>query len=211
MQNNLFFLIIYYKLILGDIMNNKGFTLIEIISVISLLALIIIITIPSIGKVNENIKKSTLKTKIENIEQAAILYGQDHRENFNQNCSLCDGIAEDLCTCFSLTYEKKDESGNVVETKKITTIPVSKLLNPSVALDAGDGFIESNVDTDTKGYLEEDGIDESDNKIIINPLTETDINECQIQIYQKYGKIYAVYTKTINDTENLETCFYTEE
>ena len=110
-----------------------------------------------------------------------------------------------------MTYEKKDGSGKVVETKKITTIPVSKLLNPSDALYAGDEFFESNVDTDTKGYLEEDGIDESDNKIIINPLTETNINKCEIQIYQKYGKIYAVYTKTIDGTEDLGTCFYTEE
>ena len=55
--------------------NNKGFTLVEIISVIVLLGLIIGIAVPSVMNASTNVKKKTLQTKVDNIEQAAVLYG----------------------------------------------------------------------------------------------------------------------------------------
>jgi len=158
-------------------MNNKGFTLVEIISVIALLALVIIITVPIIGNVSESVKKKTLQTKIDNIEKAAVLYGQENREDFlnNDTVSTCleehcprkdDGTRIDNCYCFN---------------SKIT---VSDLISDN--------------------RLEEDEIRES-NKVIVNPLDETKtLNECEIQIYQKYGKIYAIYEKT---EINKNTCW----
>ena len=145
-------------------MNNKGFTLIEIIAVVALLAIIIIITVPMIGNSGENVKKKTLQTKIDNIESAAVLYGQDNRGDFTSSCSLCTGITN--CTCF------KDE------------IDVETLISD--------------------GRLKEDEIRDG-NKVIVNPLDETKtLNDCEIQIYQKYGKIYAVYEKT---ESNKNTCW----
>lgn len=187
-------------------MDNKGFTLVEILSVIALLALIVIITVPAINGVSDNIKKSTLKTKIENIEKAAVLYGQEHRENFVATCNsegeLCYNITGE-CSCYSLTYTKTDAGGNVLS-KDTTTIPVSKLLNPSVALTDGD-YAETYVNSNEKPYIEAD--DNSGN--IINPLNDMPINTCEIQIYQKYGKIYAVYIdKKTSDNEYNLKCGY---
>ena len=165
-------------------MNNKGFTLVEIISVIALLALVVIISVPAIGKTSENIKKKTLQTKIENIEQAAILYGQEHRENFtkdysvsnclNKHCKYEDGSNIENCECFN------------------EIITVNKLIDPN-----GDSKYDDK-------YLEPDD-EETGN--ISNSVNEAEsLNECEIQIYQKYGKIYAVY-----DTETeKEKCFYIE-
>lgn len=164
-------------------MNNKGFTLVEIISVIALLALVMIITVPAISNTSLNIKKKTLNTKVENIEKAAILYAQKHRENFTRlGVNAClnkycfkDGIPISNCEC----YLEKDDDNNIVE------INVAKLISENL--------------------IKEDKITESNEKIIINPVDESKyLNECKIQIYQKYGKIYAVYDKE----NNKSICYY---
>lgn len=177
-------------------MNNKGFTLVEILSVIALLALVVIITVPAINGVSDNIKKSTLKTKIENIEKAAVLYGQEHRENFTDStCSYCSGISNDLCNCFSLEYEGNLKNG---------IITVNKLLNPSSPL-TYNGKIELGFNADEKPYIESD--DNSGN--IVNPINNMALNTCEIQIYQKYGKIYAVYIDKKTGNANYNTkCGY---
>lgn len=167
-------------------MNNKGFTLVEIISVIALLALVMIITVPAITTTSLNIKKKTLNTKVENIEKAAIMYGQKHRENFTRTgVSTClsehcpkknDGVTPiENCEC----YLEKDQYNTPVE------INVAKLISENL--------------------IKEDKT-ESGTKVITNPVDESKIlNDCKIQIYQKYGKIYAVYeSKDTNDT----TCWY---
>lgn len=166
-------------------MDNKGFTLVEILAVISLLAILVIITVPAISGISDNIKKSTLRTKIENIEKAAVLYGQEHRENFTDStCTYCTGISD--CNCYSLEYDGGLKNG---------IITVSKLLKPNVPL-IYSGKNELGVDTNEKPYIEAD--DELGN--IVNSTDESKyLNQCKIQIYQKYGKIYADY---LNDTDS---------
>lgn len=91
-------------------MNKKGFTLVELLAVIALLGLIVGICVPSIMNASTNVKKKTLQTKVDNIEKAAVLYGQKNRENFNSSCSLCDGITGE-CFCYDsvITVEKLRE------------------------------------------------------------------------------------------------------
>lgn len=59
-------------------MSKKGFTLIELIAVIAVLALLIILVVPSLTSSSSSVKERTYETKIEMIETAAILYGQDN-------------------------------------------------------------------------------------------------------------------------------------
>lgn len=163
-------------------MKNKGFTLVEIISVVVILGLLAIISIPIVSNVSDNIKKKTLNTKIENIEKAAVLYGQKHRENFTKvsvdNClnKYCtkDGSSIFNCECY------KENS--------VSTINVAKLIS--------EGLIKEDATVEVAG---------TPTKVITNSLNESNyLNECKIQIYQKYGKIYAVY-----DIEtNKNVCFY---
>lgn len=162
--------------------NNKGFTLVEIISVVVILGLLAIISIPIVSNVSDNIKKKTLNTKIENIEKAAVLYGQNHRENFNTTCNgegkPCYNITGD-CKC----YEEIDADNNIVD------INVEKLIS--------EGLIEEDATVEIGG---------TPTKVITNSLNEEEyLNNCQIQIYQKYGKIYATYLA--KNTDN-ETCWY---
>lgn len=162
------------NIIKGDNMKKNGFTLTELIAVIALLGLIIGICVPSIMVANKNIKKKTLATKVNNIESAAILYGQDHRENFKTTCSssdqACYGISD--CMCYN------------------GTITVKTLTDPN-----GDG-------STTDSYIE---LDEGKNDILNSVDESKSLMNCKIQIYQKYGKIYAIYlAKDTTDT----TCWY---
>lgn len=157
-------------------MNNKGFTLVEVLSVIALLALVVIISVPIIGNVSENIKKNTLNTKIKNIEKAAVLYGQEHRESFTDKCNtseedLCYGVSGE-CNCYN------------------NNITVQDLLD------------EGKIEGDAK---------DSGNKEIFNPLKDNKkLNDCKIQIYEKYGKIYAVYLEKSKQpvTNEVTMCWY---
>lgn len=155
----------YY--IKGDYMKNKsGFTLVEIISVIVLLGIVVGITVPTVMITSNNIKKKTLETKIDNIEKAAVLYGQKNRNKFNKtSCTFCSGMTDEYeCYCF-------DE-----------VITVGKL--------ATEKFIKYDDDLSTN---------------IMNSISEVDMKSCEIQIYKKYGKIYAVYLA--RDTED-NVCWY---
>ena len=155
-------------------MNKKGFTLVEVIVVISLLGLVVIITSTSILSGSTRAKEKMLETKIKNIEKAAILYGQDNRNKINVigNDSdlhpLCfkEGSATPIPNCYYF-------SNNGTNSSVITV-----------------GFLADNPDGDDTtddAYLEYDK--DSD---IVNPVDESKVmNSCEIQIYQKYGKIYA--------------------
>lgn len=160
-----------YYISKGDNMkNNRGFTLVEIISVIVLLGLIIGIAVPSVMTASTNVKKKTLQTKIDNIEQAAVLYGQNNRENFTATCNStgqpCAGVTGE-CYCYN------------------RMVTVGEL--------ATEDFIKYDNDIEHE---------------ILNSLSEEDMLDCEIRIYKKYNKIYAIYTKTVSGTENLTKCWY---
>lgn len=148
-------------------MNKKGFTLIELLSVIVLIGLILGMATTGVIRGQKKAKEKTLATKVKNIEKAAIVYGQNHRENFvSSNSGYCENI--DNCKYYD------------------GVITVSTLLGE----DDGNG-----------PYI--NGDDEENN--IKNPTDDTkNMNNCEIQIYQKYGKIYAVYLNK-NDAKDNET------
>lgn len=70
-------------------MNKKGFTLIEILSVIVLISLLLGVGIAGINRISTNMKDKSYETKIRNIEQAAILYGQDNKTTLqSDDCKI---------------------------------------------------------------------------------------------------------------------------
>lgn len=84
--------------------NKKGFTLIELLSVIILISLLLGIGVPGISRISSNMKKKALNTKINLIEQAGILYGQDNKAMLqtDSNCKTEDG---DI-TCKKIAIKK---------------------------------------------------------------------------------------------------------
>lgn len=59
-------------------MNNKGFTLVELLATIVLLAVITTIAVPSIMGISNNVKKNMLETKKDLMKENAKLYGEDN-------------------------------------------------------------------------------------------------------------------------------------
>lgn len=160
-------------------MNKKGFTLIELLSVIVLIGLILGMATTGVIRGQKKAKEKTLASKVKNIEKAAIVYGQNHRENFvdvnddDSDKTLCFDGNSLLPNC-----KYYDEIINVEDL---------------LANDDGNG-----------PYI---NADEGNN--ILNPTdTSKNMNNCEIQIYQKYGKIYAVYlNKNANRDNEITKCW----
>ncbi len=59
-------------------MNNKAFTLIELIAIILIIGMLILITIPIIGDVIEHSKEQAHDEQVNKIEQAALSYATEN-------------------------------------------------------------------------------------------------------------------------------------
>lgn len=64
--------------------NNKGFTLVELLAVIVILAILITIAVPSTIGISNKLKENMFCKKIDSIEVAAKLYGEDRKDSFTE-------------------------------------------------------------------------------------------------------------------------------
>ncbi len=71
--------------------NNKGFTLVELLAVIVVLALLVSIAVPGAIKISNKLKVNMYCSKIDLIETAAKLYGEDRKESFTANFTTSSG------------------------------------------------------------------------------------------------------------------------
>ena len=98
--------------------NKNGFTLIEIIAVVVILAVIITLSVPAVMQISKRTKQKMYESKIDIILNAAKLYGDDHRDEIINDCSLGSGClnitAQDLLSEGYLTKDNVDESGNPI-------------------------------------------------------------------------------------------------
>ena len=151
-------------------MNNKGFTLVELLAVIVVLAIIVSIAVPSTISVSRKVKANLYCEKINSIVNAASLYGEDHKESFGETFNL------ESKNCYD---EKADQYYNVeggsVIGKKITV-----------------GFL---ID---EGYLKKD---KSEDGRAIDPRTNEDMENKELLVYLKYGRIYVHF-----DDEDANNC-----
>lgn len=95
-------------------MNNKGFTLIELLAVIVLLGVVAAIAIPGIGNLNNTIKNNMLDKKIDIIEEAATLYGEDNKSDIIESSARYNGAAckNYIVSNFVPNYLDKDNENN---------------------------------------------------------------------------------------------------
>ena len=68
-------------------MKKNGFTLVELLAVIIILTLVITIAFVSVTRIREESLKRVVETKVEQIEQAAILYGQENPNVIKTSCT----------------------------------------------------------------------------------------------------------------------------
>lgn len=93
--------------------NKNGFTLVELLAVVVVLSLIVTVAVPSTISVSKKIKEKMYCSKIDFIENAAKLYGEDRRDSFT-NISV-DGVTSlgeklKVVKLVSTNYLKKDKS-----------------------------------------------------------------------------------------------------
>lgn len=62
-------------------MNNKGFTLVEIIAVIALIAVVMVIITPNIMEILTNSADKAMKVQESEVNEAGLLYLEDHCKN----------------------------------------------------------------------------------------------------------------------------------
>lgn len=82
-------------------MKNKGFTLVELLAVIVILALLITIAVPSVSKMSAKIQTNMFCSKVENIEKAAQLWGNDNYDFLDKQ----KAVAKDLSTGGNVNYD----------------------------------------------------------------------------------------------------------
>lgn len=75
-------------------MNNKGFTLVELLAVIIILGLLMLLAIPSYLTIFNNIKRNNLDNKISEIQTAALKYGEQYKDYIKKNGCMTTTIGE---------------------------------------------------------------------------------------------------------------------
>ena len=72
-------------------MNNKGFTLVEILAVVVLIALIFGMGVPGVMKISKNMKERSYRSKTSLVEKAGELWGQDNKALLQADTCDIDG------------------------------------------------------------------------------------------------------------------------
>ncbi len=78
-------------------MNKKGFTLIEVLAVLVIISIIASLATIKVLKIKNNSSEELLETKIENLEAAAIVYGQENPSSLTKSCTV-SGVNYSYCT-----------------------------------------------------------------------------------------------------------------
>ena len=89
---------------LVGINNNKGFTLVEILSVLVLIGLLFGLGVPAVSKISKNMKARTYNQKINLIEEAGKLWGQDNKALLQkEDCEIESGV---MYKCIKITIKE---------------------------------------------------------------------------------------------------------
>ena len=145
-------------------MKKNGFTLVELIAVIVILGLLIAFAVPSVLTVSEKMKADMFCTKIENIEDAANLYGDD---KFNDLKSINEaGITVDM-----LETASESKLNEYVSNKYVLKVPLTELIRNN----------KLNTDNDEAPYI----VDPRDDKI--------GLDDTYVLIFKRNNRIYSRY------------------
>jgi len=178
-------------------MNNKGFTLVELLVVIVLIGLLIAISIPAASTIIKNSKEKAYSTRIEFIESSATIFGDSNKDyvrqgidfttNETHTCTFGEGERPDVIYSDPLTYSSNMLDGTtntyLCIKVKVQDLADNNLLNYDVK-DFCSG--NNNCNNTNKQYYD---------KQILNLTNNNIINYCNVYIYYKNNRTYAYFDK----------------
>ena len=173
-------------------LNNKGFTLIEVLAVVVIIAVLGLGAVTNVLKTMNKGKDSSYQILIEDIKIA----GQQ--------------LFEELEFAHSnlYYYNKNGSTGNLIEIVDETTEATNNQKKISVNLQTlvSNGFL-TGTNNDTTNSLNKN------TKIILSPKTQNDIGECEIVIKKKVNKDnnYTTTYEFENQSESNQECPTTVE
>lgn len=183
-------------------MNNKGFTLIELMAAIILLAVVMSITTVSVVSVLQNSKQKSYELLLSDIKIGAQGYFEECENTGIMKETLPDDACKDLTTNKNLITNACDNDVTMVENVSCSDTKISEFkMNLSSLVKYG--FLKtSSVETDSEGI-----------KKIENPVTNNGMNDCQIKVLKfvnmnNYSTWYKIIS--LNDS-GIEDCPTTGE
>lgn len=159
-------------------LDNKGFTLVEVIAVVVIIAVLGMIAVPNIlGTINKS-KDSTYDILVSDI----VVASQQLFEEIEYNGSKIRIYKKDGTTINDISL-----NGNVIEVNLQTLV--------------SNGFLTGSNNPDAN----EEGDTNGNKKIIVNPKDKKDIGECNIKITKTVAADYETSYK-IEDVSGGESC-----
>lgn len=151
-------------------MNNKGFTLIEMIMVIAILAMLAVLTTPNVIKMINKNKADNYNSVIDSIVSSCDLYTSDNRYNlsFNDTCSADYEATPNVSTFITLQ--------DLVNSKDISTPIRNECTNEELNYDTikititldckTKNFSYKIEDISNKHFIRKVGVTSNDGKIV---------------------------------------------
>lgn len=120
-------------------MKKNGFTLVEVLAVIVILSILVSIATVNIIGVRDRSLKDLLETKKQNLEAAAIVYGQEHQEELTEVCTVDDYKSN---ACLKVTvkdlidkkYFKSTETNENEKIELINNVTNKSMLNDEIQI-----------------------------------------------------------------------------
>ena len=120
-------------------MNKKGFTLIELLAVIVIISIIASIATINVLKIRNDSLENLLETKIQNLEAAAIVYGQENPDMLNSSCTVND-VNYSYCALVTVndlieeSYFKSTETNGEGNIDLINNVTNESMLNDKIQI-----------------------------------------------------------------------------
>ncbi len=169
-------------------LNNKGFTLVEVLAIVVILGIIGGIAITSVLSSINKSKDASYKLMINNIVTASgTLYEEVEFNNDNDSKIFQYNI-------------------NGIENDKKISI-IDKTINTNLQTLVSNGFLNGTINCDEENNCKYEN--NNNKKVIINPKTDEDLGDCKIIIRKENGN----YIVEPNDKTEQEKCpeSYNEE
>lgn len=120
-------------------MKKNGFTLIEVLAVLVILSIIMSIGAISVINIRNNSYKDLLETKKQNLEAAAIVYGQENPDVLKDKCEV-DNYKSDYCAMVTVAtlingkYFKSTETNANGEIDLINNVTNKSMKNDKIQI-----------------------------------------------------------------------------